>query len=97
MGQINVNVTGNGTAYVSNSTPMDGESVTLYAYPDSGETLDDVYAIESHGYSVAIAPEQPFIYSESWGTLDIYVVFSGTQQQFPIWLLFKIRKRKVYE
>lgn len=94
MSEIFVITSGNGVAWVDNAYPFDGDSVTLYAQPDLGETLDDVYAYESHGYGVAVGVGQPFIYHDSWGDLTIYVIFSGgsppVPEPFPAWLLFKI-------
>lgn len=102
MSEIFVLTSGNGYAYVDNAYPFEGDTVTLYAYPDTGETLDDVYAYESHGYSVALAvtQEQSFTYHESWGDLTIYVFFSGGgEPEPPIWRWFipvinKMKRRR---
>ena len=95
MSFIWVNVTGSGTAYVDNPNPINGDVVTLYAYPDTGETIRDVTARESHGYAVAIAPFDPFVYHESWGDLTINVEFSGTTPptpSLPVWLIVVLKK-----
>ena len=95
MSFIYVNVTGAGTAYVDNPSPYDGDSVTLYAIPDTGETLLDCYAVDSQGYSIAIAPSQPFIYRAAWGDVFITVEFSGVTPPTPTlpnWLIAVLKK-----
>ena len=100
MSNIFVNVTGNGYAYVTNPTPSDGDIVTLYATPDTGETLDDIIAIDSGGHSIALAvtQSQTFIYRAAWGDVSITVVFSGstppTPTYLPAWLIAVIKKAK---
>lgn len=98
---ISVTVTGNGTAYVDNPSPEDGQDFTLHADPASGETLNDITARDSHGYSIAmeVATQYTYTYDETnWGNfISIYVEFSGetpppptpsrkTQHHMPIWM-----------
>ena len=97
---ITVSSEGNGYAYVNNSNPTDGETVTLYCVPDAGETLDDVTARDINGYAIALATttEQTFTYQESWVEMYISVVFSGSpvppvppepkrrRKRMPIWM-----------
>lgn len=100
MGFIWVNVTGNGTAYVDNPSPFNLDPVTLYAYPATGETIEDITARDSHGYAIAFdkVTEQTITYHEEWGDVTISVEFSGTTPpgpgptpgSVPPWLLFKI-------
>lgn len=101
--QNNINVTtiGNGTAYVSNSHPQDGQSFTLYANAGAGDALIDITARDSHGYSIAmvVSPSYTYTYDETnWGNyIDITVEFSGTppipptptykdEHHMPIWM-----------
>ncbi len=98
MGFIWVNVTGNGTAYVDNPSPFDGDTITLYADAAQGEQINDITARDSQGYAIALAtvPVQTFTYHSSWGDVTISVDFSGTTPpgptpgSVPPWLLFKI-------
>lgn len=98
MGFIWVNVTGSGNAYVDNPSPFDGDTITLYANADPGETLQDITARDSQGFAIALAtvPVQTFIYNDAWGDVTISVEFSGTTPPgptpgtVPLWLLFKI-------
>lgn len=97
MAIVDVYASGNGVAYVDNPNPYDGDSVTLYAEPYTGETLDDIVAVDQQGHSIALSPStqiQTFTYRSSWGTVSITVTFSGgtppTPPRFPIWLLKKI-------
>ena len=84
---IRVSSTGNGTAHVDNPQPADGENFTLYAIPASGETLEDITARDSHGYSIAMMVTQVYTYTyneTSWGNrIDISVEFSGTTPPPP--------------
>ena len=80
MGQIIVSWSGNGTAYVDDTMPEPNQLVTLYCVPDSGETLEDIVATDSGGYSIALDPtltQQSFRYNSAWGTVLINVYFSG--------------------
>lgn len=98
MGFIFVNVTGAGNAYVDNPSPFDGDSVTLYANPDTDEHIEDITARDEQGFAIALGPyqQQTFTYHSSWGNVTISVEFSGTTppgpgpSSIPIWLLFKI-------
>ena len=85
MSDIFVNTYGNGYAYVDNSTPSDGDTITLWCNEDPGEQLLDVQARESHGYAVALATTniQSFIYRAIWGDLTIDVYFSGSTPPPP--------------
>ena len=78
MSKIDVYSTGGGTAWVSNSDPADGETVTLNAVPVSGATLDDIEAFDIGGYPVAIyvQQQQQITWRDSYGKLSIYVTFS---------------------
>ena len=99
MSKIDVIVEGNGTAYVSNSDPVDGETVTLTCDAATGETIDDVEAWDSSAHPVAFAPvqSQSFVWYDSTygGALTIKVTFSGTtppkptttkRKRMPIWM-----------
>lgn len=103
MSNIYVSVSGNGYAYVDNSSPSGGETITLYAVADAGETLDDITARDYQGYAIALAtvPQQTFTYNSAWGDMYISVVFSGSPTPptpTPGWMwaiLFK-RKRRYF-
>ena len=83
MAQIDILVTGNGTAYVDNPTPNIGDTVTLYCDPATGETLLDVLAWDEGGHSIALAvtPVQSFTWN--FVAMTISVVFSGTTPPQP--------------
>ena len=84
---ISVISSGNGTAYVDVTHPIDGQNFTLYAIPASGETLDDITARDSHGYSIAMMVVQQYTYTydeTNWGNrIAINVEFSGTTPPPP--------------
>lgn len=103
MGQIFMNINGNGYAYVSNNYPIDGERVTLTCVPDPGEILLQVFATDSWDHYIALFPDalqQSFIFRDAWNNMYIEVYFSGSTPpgpgpgSFPAWLLFKFKKRK---
>lgn len=77
---IHVSSTGNGTAYVDNEHPLDGADFVLTATPAYGETLIDITATDSHGYSIAmdVIPVRTYQYNAGWGkNIYISVEFSG--------------------
>ena len=107
MSKIDVVVVGNGIAYVSNSDPVDGETVTLTCTPDTGETIDDVEAWDSSAHPVAFAPvpSQSFVWYDSTygGAMTIKVTFSGSptpptptethkRKHMPIWMYPMFRR-----
>lgn len=104
MGNVFLNPNGNGTAYVDNPNPNDGERFTIHSIPDPGETLDDIRAFDSHDYPIAIPTAQTvsMIFRASWGNLYVDIYFSGStpptppQPAFPYWLLYKIRDGNQY-
>ena len=78
MSNIYVNVIGNGSAWVDNPNPNNGDIITLYAYEDSGAALLDITAVDYQGYSIALATTnvQQFQYDSSWQDMTITVKFS---------------------
>lgn len=102
MGSITLIVSGNGQAFVSNTSPSDGELVTLDAWPYAGETLDDIYAIDYQGHSIALNPtlnQQQFTYYDAWGNMTIYVTFSGGTPPphptyLPPWLIVLLKQKR---
>jgi hypothetical protein len=84
---IYINVTGNGTAYVDNYHPDNGEDFTLYAIANSPDTLDDITAQDANGYWIAmdVVPQKTYPYDENnWGKyINIYVDFSGETPPSP--------------
>lgn len=83
---IYVNSSGNGTAYVSNPNPADGETVTLYAIPSSGATLLDLIAVDDGGYSIAISvqEQQQITYRAYWINMYVTATFSGSPSPSPV-------------
>ena len=75
---IDVVTVGNGTAYVDIPNPSQGETVTLYCDPATGETLLDVEAWDENGYSIAMGvySPQPFVFN--YQAMTIKVTFSET-------------------
>lgn len=78
MSNIDVVVTGNGTAYVDNPNPVNGDIITIYAYADPGAQLLDILMWDQNGYSIAIAVQQiqQIVYDDTWGDCTIYATFS---------------------
>ena len=94
MSDIQITIIGNGGAYVDKYHPENGDVVTLYANPFSGETLNDIYAVDGGGYSIAMAvtPVQSFTYNAGWGDVFITVEFSGSAPPHPSVLYWLIAK-----
>jgi len=91
MSKINVTYSGNGYAYISDPDPEPNQWVTLFANPSYGETLVDIVATDSQGYSIALGvqQQQTFRYNSAWGNIFIVVTFSGTTPSFNMWWLLK--------
>lgn len=90
MNEIFVTWTGDGTAYVDNYYPNEGDTITLTCIPDPHCTLDDILATDSHGYSIAlyVTEIQTFTYHVALGNVTIDVTFSDTPFIYKnLWLL----------
>lgn len=92
MNEISVQWTGDGSTYVDNYYPNDGDTITLTCIPDPHCSLVDIVAYDEHGYSVALYVQdvQQFTYNESaYGNkLDIYVTFTDTPFIYKnLWIL----------
>lgn len=85
--QIMVTSTGNGSAYAVPSLVNDGDPFTLYALPETSETLDDITAVASNGQYIAMAVQQQYTYNydqTNWGNyIHIMVEFSGETPPVP--------------
>ena len=89
--QIFVYVTGNGTAFVSNRNPQNGEDFVLTCIPASGESLvtpDGITAYNEWGNPIVVTQNlvETYTYNQSgWGsTVSFYIKFTGTQPEPPI-------------
>ena len=85
---VYVEVVGNGTAYVSNPYPLDGEQITLYAYPNQNESIVDITGRASNGQVIALYNDretQPITYNEqNYGNfINIKVEFTGQTPPTP--------------
>lgn len=100
MGEVYLNVHGNGTATTNATSPMiDNEPFTVYFTPFEGAQLDTVRAYDSHDYSIALPAvvnnELWMTFSEAWGSIYFEIYFTGSEPppgptpgSFPFWLLF---------
>ena len=79
---IDVVTVGNGTAYVDIPNPSQGETVTLYCDPATGETLLDVEAWDENGYSIAMGVYSPQPFTFNYQSMTIKVTFSVMQKIF---------------
>lgn len=96
-----ITVEGNGTAYASPNPQEEGQTVTLYCTPDTGETLDDIDARTPQGYSFALALAQVQTFTMPSYDLTIKVKFSGTtpptppstrkKKGMPLWMMLRRR------
>ena len=79
MSNIYVNVIGNGTGYVDNPNPNNGDIITIYAYVTPPATLLDITMVDQNGYSIAVSvtPVQQIQYDSSWGDCTIDIKFSS--------------------
>lgn len=100
---IYLNVEGNGSASVSDTTPQAGDTITLTCIPAQNESLTDIIATTVSGQSVAIDPSllvQSFPMPNE--SIIIYVIFTGIaptptkykRHKMPIWMYPCIKKRR---
>ena len=101
--QIFLVVSGNGTAEVIPTSQEEGEPVTLYCLPYSGETLNDIEAQDPEGHSFALDVEEEQTFNMPAFNLTIYITFSGgippeppttKHKKMPLWMM--IRRRNLY-
>lgn len=78
MSNIYVNVIGQGTAYVDNPTPNNGDIITIYAYASPGAQLLNLIMDDQNGYPIAVSviPVQTLQYDASWGDCTITATFT---------------------
>ena len=78
MSNIYVNVIGNGTGWVDNPTPNNGDIITIYAYLTPPASLLDIEMQSQYGYYIAVSvtPVQQSGYDSSWGDCTITITFS---------------------
>lgn len=103
---ISLAVTGNGIASVSNYFPTYGEMVDLYAIPNQGETLNDIYARTVTGDPMALSVVEQQTFPMPAESIIIYISFSGStppqpptptpaytkRKHMPIWMYPLLRK-----
>ena len=97
MNSITVNVIGgDGTAYVSDYHPSDGDTFTIYCEPLTMGELLNIEATDSHGYSIAvlITEVQSLTYNPLWGTsITIDVEFSESPWYAFLGMALKKKKK----
>ena len=76
MSAIEVVVSGGGYAWVDNPNPSQGDTVTLTCVPFTGAQLEDIYAYEEHGYSVALYVQEIQTFEWAYQSMTIYVEFT---------------------
>ena len=78
MSNIYVNVIGNGTAWVDNPTPNNGDIITIYAYLTPPASLLYITMQSEYGYYIAVdtTPVQQIQYDSSWGDCTIKATFT---------------------
>ena len=78
MSNIYVNVIGNGTGYVDNPNPNNGDIITIYAYLTPAASLLYITMQSEYGYYIAVdtTPVQQIQYDSSWGDCTITITFS---------------------
>lgn len=86
---ITVNYTAGGYAYVSNTNPSNGDTVTLECIPDFKYEIINIIATDENGNIIPliIDIQQTFIYDDSWGAVTIDVTFDMNFIYKNLWLL----------
>ena len=86
---ITVNTDGNGTAYVDDYSPHNGDTVTLYTSPNPHYILDHIECSDLNGNILwtSTTDTTQFIYDSSWGDIIIDVYFDKKWLFKNLWLL----------
>lgn len=102
MGEVYLNVHGEGSAWTDATSPMyDNEPFTVYFQPFEDAELLDVRAYDSHDYSVALPAvvdnQLSMTFAEHWGSIYFEIYFTGStppppEPQTPWWLIIAIKK-----
>lgn len=106
MADIYFNITGNGTAYTTPTSPTIGQTFTFYAIPDVGESFLDVTCTNDQGVYVAVPQSDTFtLVMPNTQYLTFNVEFTGTtppipptptrrrRKQMPIWMYPCLKNR----
>lgn len=85
--KIKITIEGDGTAYVSNENPVDGESVTLYCQPDRGRKIKQIVGWDENGNPVLFTPRKQQSFIWDYMSLEIVVTFGRKIiGNMPIWM-----------
>lgn len=102
MSEVVITCTGAGYAYCNTNYPDIGDVFQLNCVPDLNESLIDIQAVDSDGYSIALSvlEFQSFTWNISAAYVYITVDFTGTtpiDPPFPVrkfaWLFAKAANR----
>lgn len=94
MAQVFLNVRGNGTAYVDNEAPTQGEEFTIHCIPfDDAELLDvKLWTSDDQSIAITVGPDITLTYQSIYGNVYADIYFTGSEPQpeplfrFP-WIL----------
>lgn len=80
----------NGSAYVDNYNPTDGQTVTLTSDPDDKYSVSLIICTNLEGTVLWTTTDQvyQFVYHEGWGDINIYIAFDLKWIFKNIWILF---------
>lgn len=94
---ITVYSSSGGSCYTDTTSAYSGETVTIIPSPSVGYYTSDVYIYGDDGntYSASLDPDGVYRFTMPSCNVEIDVTFETEETPFPLWLLFKLRERRL--
>lgn len=94
---ISVSSTSGGSCHTDTTSAYSGETVTIVPSPSSGYYTSDVYIYGDDGntYDASLDSNGVYRFTMPSCNVEILVTFETEENPFPLWLLFKLRERRL--
>ena len=94
---ISVSSTSGGSCHTDTTSAYSGETVTIVPSPSAGYYTSDVciYGDDGNEYSASLDSDGVYRFTMPSCNVEIVVTFETEETPFPLWLLFKLRERRL--
>lgn len=94
---ISVSSTSGGSCHTDTTSAYSGETVTIVPSPSVGYYTSDVciYGDDGNEYSASLDSDGVYRFTMPSCNVEIVVTFETEETPFPLWLLFKLRERRL--
>ena len=94
---VSVSSTGGGSCHTDTTSAYSGETVTIVPSPFAGYYTSDVYIYGDDGneYDASLDSDGVYRFTMPSCNVEISVTFEMEEAPFPLWLLFKLRERRL--